>query len=217
MDDADLSALKDFISSKNDLLEINWFPKDWMIIQDDELERYFENPDVMQFLEHVEKEAQRKLSGLNSRLAKLIDDGRTDVQRVAIEAELIELTKAISYARRLIKTGKKKPMAFAFFLLGVQVARANDLLRMNSEALAIKAAYENKKKQAARKAVNARHDKPGGSRDLANKICEIWAKGNYSSRRACAEHEWKRLGFGSFGTAQKALRGSPDPGRSKST
>ncbi|WP_313487334.1 hypothetical protein [Stutzerimonas kunmingensis] len=59
-------------------------------------------------------------------------------------------------------------------------------------------------------AVNARHDKPGGSRELAARIRMVWATGKYTSRDICAEEEWAELGFKSFSTARKALRNTPD-------
>ena len=59
-------------------------------------------------------------------------------------------------------------------------------------------------------AANARHAKPGGSREKQQKIRELWASGKYSSRDVCAEQECAALGM-SFSTARRALRGTPDP------
>jgi len=64
--------------------------------------------------------------------------------------------------------------------------------------------------QIARKAANARHDRPGGSRDKRRKIQEIWATGKYTSRDRCAEEECAALDM-SFSAARKALRNTPDP------
>ncbi len=55
------------------------------------------------------------------------------------------------------------------------------------------------------KAVNSRHDKPGGSRDKRRQIREIWATGKYSTKDICAEEEYAGLGYKSFGAARKAL------------
>ena len=63
----------------------------------------------------------------------------------------------------------------------------------------------------ARNSVNARHNKPGGSRELKEKIQKIWAAGNHTSRDICAEKEWSDIGYGSFSAARKALRNTPDP------
>lgn len=54
-----------------------------------------------------------------------------------------------------------------------------------------------------------RHSQPGGSRDKAEKMREIWATGKYSSRDICAEQECAGLNI-SFSTARKALRNTPD-------
>lgn len=64
--------------------------------------------------------------------------------------------------------------------------------------------------QNARAAANARHSKPGGSRDKRRQIRAIWSTGKYSSRDICAEQECAALGM-SFSSARKALRGTPDP------
>jgi len=57
-------------------------------------------------------------------------------------------------------------------------------------------------------AINTRHDKPGGSRDLQQQMKDIWATGKYSSRDICVEQECAHLSM-SFATARKALRGTP--------
>jgi hypothetical protein len=57
---------------------------------------------------------------------------------------------------------------------------------------------------------NAKHGKPGGSREKRATIRDIWASGKYSTRAICAEQECDGLGM-SFVTAQKALRNTPDP------
>jgi hypothetical protein len=67
------------------------------------------------------------------------------------------------------------------------------------------------RKAQAINAINARHDQPGGSRDLARQIQEIWASGKFDSREICAEQEWAGLGYGSFSAARKALINTPDP------
>jgi hypothetical protein len=66
------------------------------------------------------------------------------------------------------------------------------------------------RKQTARKAANARHDQPGGSRDKQQQIREIWATGKYSSRDRCAEEECASLDM-SYSAARKALKNTPDP------
>lgn len=62
----------------------------------------------------------------------------------------------------------------------------------------------------AKLAAEARHDKPGGSRDKRAAIRAAWASGKYSSRDMCAEQESAALGM-SFATARRALRNTPTP------
>jgi hypothetical protein len=69
------------------------------------------------------------------------------------------------------------------------------------------------RKQTAKAAANARHNRPGGSRDKRRQIREIWATAKYSSRDLCAEQEYAALGM-SFSAARKALRNAPKPVRS---
>jgi len=64
----------------------------------------------------------------------------------------------------------------------------------------------------ARQAANARHDKPGGSREKQDEIKRIWASGKYSTRDICAEKECAALKM-SFSSARKALRNTPDPAK----
>ena len=64
--------------------------------------------------------------------------------------------------------------------------------------------------ETARRAANARHAQPGGSRDKQQRICAIWAMDKYKSRVQCAEQEHEKLGM-SYSTARKALTNTPDP------
>jgi hypothetical protein len=57
---------------------------------------------------------------------------------------------------------------------------------------------------------DAKHSKPGGSRDKAENIRTIWGSGKYTSRDVCAEQECAAAGT-SFSTARKALRNTPEP------
>lgn len=62
----------------------------------------------------------------------------------------------------------------------------------------------------AKNTADARHSKPGGSREKRLQIREIWASGKYESRDICCEQECAALGM-SFSTARKALQGTPNP------
>lgn len=95
-----------------------------------------------------------------------------------------------------------------------QVGEVNELTSVN-ESLEkmrqlghVEAAY--KGHHRAKQAVEAKHNKPGGSREKRNKIRAIWASGKYSTRLICAEEEYDALGM-SFDTARKALQGEPNP------
>jgi hypothetical protein len=68
------------------------------------------------------------------------------------------------------------------------------------------------RKQTATAAADAKHNRPGGSRDKQRRIREIWATGKYSTRDLCAEQEYEALGM-SFSAARKALRNIPKPVR----
>ena len=68
----------------------------------------------------------------------------------------------------------------------------------------------NQRQRQAAKAANARHSRPGGSRDKAQQIRDIYAKGNFKTRTKCAEEEHDALGM-SLSAAMKALRNTPKP------
>jgi len=64
---------------------------------------------------------------------------------------------------------------------------------------------KDKKSKIGRNAVNARHNKPGGSRDKKAEIRAIWATGKYRTKQICAEEEYAALGM-SYDSAIKTLR-----------
>ncbi len=64
--------------------------------------------------------------------------------------------------------------------------------------------------QNSKNAANAKHDKPGGSREKKRQMREIWATGKYTSRDLCAEQECAALGI-SFSAARNALKNTPNP------
>ncbi|MEI6267964.1 MAG: hypothetical protein WCP01_03715 [Methylococcaceae bacterium] len=69
------------------------------------------------------------------------------------------------------------------------------------------------KTDQTREAVNAKHDRDGGSRDLKKKILAAWATGKYPTHEACADNEGPRLGFKTHKTALTALTNAPKPVR----
>ena len=80
----------------------------------------------------------------------------------------------------------------------------------NKAAETILGGMKAQKSVRARKNVNIRHDKPGGSREKQKKIREIWASGKFSSRDLCTEQECAALDM-SYSSARKALRNTPKP------
>ena len=90
------------------------------------------------------------------------------------------------------------------YLLGEQSARLRDATLDDGEIM--DALIQAASSKGAKRAADARHSKPGGSRELKARIREVWAGGKYSTKDICTEEEWSALGFNSFSTARKALR-----------
>lgn len=63
-----------------------------------------------------------------------------------------------------------------------------------------------------RRAADAKHSQPGGSREKWEAIRKIWALGKFDTRQKCADQESAALGM-SYSTALKALRNTPNPVR----
>lgn len=66
------------------------------------------------------------------------------------------------------------------------------------------------RQDSARRAANARHAKPDGSRAKQAAIRSAWASGRYTSRDRCAEEECGALNM-SLSAARRALRNTPNP------
>lgn len=122
-----------------------------------------------------------------------IESGRPVIARSAV-VTMIDMPSAAQ--RKAASSVKKHPKAY-------EGADQQPALEIGSEEW---------RKQNARNAANARHNKPGGSRDKQRQIREIWASGKYTTRERCAEEESGALGM-SFSAALKALRNTPDPNR----
>lgn len=72
----------------------------------------------------------------------------------------------------------------------------------------IKIVEKDTKSQSGSHAANVKHEEGNKRRE---EIRAIWAEGKYSSRSDCAEQEWCYLEFGSYDTARKALKNTPNP------
>jgi len=67
-----------------------------------------------------------------------------------------------------------------------------------------------KRSELAKKAVDARYDKPGGRRENKSELLKMWATGQYSTKDRCADEWAEDLGM-AVTTARRALQGAPDP------
>jgi hypothetical protein len=65
-------------------------------------------------------------------------------------------------------------------------------------------------KARGKKAIDIRHNQPGGSRDKQARVRQAWSSGRYKSRDICAEQKCGELEM-SFAAARKALRNTPKP------
>ena len=60
------------------------------------------------------------------------------------------------------------------------------------------------------KAAEARHNKPGGTREKREEIRSVWKSGKYTTKQLCAEEEYLAIGM-SYDAARKALRNMEKP------
>lgn len=116
----------------------------------------------------------------------------------------------------LALAGKSIPLAHVLALGGL-VLRADKeaLLRAvegDTQEPASGVGSQAWRKQKAKTAAQVRHDKPGGSHDMQERMRAAWASGKYTSRDRCAEEECGALGI-SLSSARKALRNTAGPKR----
>lgn len=143
--------------------------------------------------EHSDATAQwakkESLSRLND-ITRIVTDGP--------EAQLAQMYTSLLRAREHIKKCE--------LMVAIQaIASTGEFLPSLLEMIA-----EDKRGEVARRAANARHDQPGGSRSKQEAIRAMWASGKFTSRDRCAEEECAALGM-SFAAARKALRNTRDP------
>lgn len=117
----------------------------------------------------------------------LIDGTRLSIDRAEISA-LTELPPRAKQKKKVAPSSRKRTQSTSQFEVGSPEWR----------------------RENAKKAANALHNKPGGSREKQQQIQEIWASGKYSSRDRCAEEEYAALGM-SYSAARRALTNTPDP------
>lgn len=106
------------------------------------------------------------------------------------------------------------PLETMLFVLGyVEAIEAEDFgWVVESNAQVPQVGSSEWRKSNAKLAADARHNKPGGSREKRDAIRAIWAGGKYTSRDRCAEEECGALDI-SFSTARNALKNQPKPGK----
>lgn len=128
--------------------------------------------------------------------------------------EILSLKSVISAAiDELRSNGREMPHKMALELAALARKDADALGKESHANLQIAinlGAIANRKAQA-KDAINTRHDKEGGSRDLKTKLRDIWATGKYLYRTTCADKEYRELGIKTYGTAYGYLEGTPDP------
>ena len=93
----------------------------------------------------------------------------------------------------------------------IALAKSKLAVNMTWEHESRQFAVESDRKGRGKKAIEARHDQEGGSRDLKAKIRAIYATGKYLTKDLCAEEEYQALGIKKLGTARGYLTGEPDP------
>lgn len=140
-------------------------------------------------------------------------------QNASLNEEILALKSVIQAAiEELRSNGREMPYKMAAELTAIARKDADALYgksRANHQAC-INLAVLTHRKEQARKAINARHDKDGGSRAARAQLRATWAQGNFSTRGDCAEQErgnykgikGKEL---SLSQAIKYLRNTPDP------
>lgn len=144
-------------------------------------------------------------------------------QRLSLEAQIQNWENVLSPTALDLATKEQRVEALHAELKHVEsallVAAASAMAQDNNQAPTVPnpqtphcVGSPEWRRQVARKAADARHDQPGGSRDKQRRILESWMSGKYSSKDVCAEEECGALGM-SFSAARRALKNAPKPGR----
>ena len=173
----------------------------------------------------IEKIAKNSAEAFNHKeldvlYAHQVLSGRLGVENEEAQARVIAaLEKQVKNSNVLIQTIDETVREFVQ-LMGSK-PKQDDLFENLISLISSASAQEVKKAKKlasdrGRKAVEARHNKPGGSRDLIKKMQEEWASGNYKSRDLCAEEMCAHLNI-SYSTARRALRNTPTPDQASTT
>lgn len=134
-------------------------------------------------------------------------------ENARLHDQLLSLNSIVCTAfDELRSNGRKPPIELAAKLEAQTRLIADSLAGDANDNLqsVINVGVQATRKAQAREAINARHDKEGGSRDRKAELLAIWATGKYSTKDICAQQENEALGV-SQGTALKYLRNAPAP------
>lgn len=173
-----------------------------------------------EYLKDYKVKVEKNIRLINQLIEKSIIDGDNLIRELA--ASWVDLEDLEIDYEQLVETVKDHQRILNIFSSEMQNPKLRDpelsrskILKMfqnngSRAATLINKGLQIQRTSIARRIANARHDKPGGSREKQQKIREIWASGKFSSRDICAEQECAALEM-SFSTARKALRNTPTP------
>lgn len=135
------------------------------------------------------------------------------IQAKIEESRLIDLHPIYGGTRGTISEDEAFPPLEAglFVLAHIEAVEAEDFgCAVEGDQLYPPLGSSEWRKRNARAAADARHNKPGGSREKRYAIRAIWASGKYTSRDRCAEEECGALDM-SLSAARNALKNEPKP------
>lgn len=160
--------------------------------------------------EDCEGEALKReiVSAMEAEIASIMA-GKLSRRELAVELAIARVT--LKDSREFLKDYEalaEEMTAALAYAVRKKIDMQSDTVRVAFRAGKVAVRLEVSKRAQA--AANALHDKPGNSRDKQAAIRAIWATGKYKSRDLCAEQECAALDM-AFGTARKALRGTPEP------
>lgn len=153
-------------------------------------------------------EKEKLFSEIAKSICDLSNYHDSPTQSGAHAAAIVQLIQAPHTTMDDIQTALNKQPIRALTLLTLLYGENH--FSAKSEAGVQRYLTEIEKKKTATKGADAKHNKPGGSREKQQKIRDIWATGKYTNRTRCAEEECAALDM-SYDAARKALRNTPDP------
>lgn len=136
---------------------------------------------------------------------KLWWDHLESVEQVENELQTWKKLVAITVSEKVAKEKYIESLQEKLCKLEADVSCTSPVLpSSNEQSSAAEVGTSEWRKKTAKAAAEARHNKPGGSRDKKRQIQEIWASGKFSTKQLCAEQECAGLGM-SYEAARRAL------------